>query len=133
MTDDETRVFNSYPEYRVFADSLVKDDPVKVAKNQQLRHLCTIYEQSLAQRYDVDPVRVLDVVAIFGTIGETNKRIAKESVRDLLFDINNIVVLEHRVTALTIYTIATIYTSEGHEQISTLIGEAVKCRTIRET
>jgi hypothetical protein len=133
MTDDETRVFNSYSEYRAFIDTLYKDDPAKAAKDQQLKHLCAVYEQSLSKRYDIDPSRVANVVAVFGSIGETNKRLTKEPMRDLLFNTDNIVILEYRVTQLTIYTIATIYTNEGQEQVSTLIGEAVKCRTIRET
>lgn len=132
MTENEVQVFNSHQEYRSFSIESFKNNPASAAKAAQLRRLSAAYDESLAKSLKIDLKYTANITAVFGTLQETNKRIRDDAVKELLLNLDNKIVLEYRVTALTTYIIATIHTKEGYEQLSTTIKEARNCVLIRE-
>jgi hypothetical protein len=90
----------------------------------QLNRLDTLHdtcEQDLARIYNVPRATVKDVCQIFGNASETVRRLADDATRNLLFDLNNKIILQIRDNSPRVCRVSTVWTPTTFHTITSAL------------
>jgi len=119
-----TIVFNSFNEYWVAMKRSHTNNATKLERLLKRKKLADTYEEALALKLEVDKTVVENIVTVFGTVREANRRLSDPYTREILFDLNNRVVVIAKDDGRMAQVIATVHMGEDYENIISTIREA---------
>ena len=91
------------------------------AQLNRIDALANTCEQDLARLYNVPVAAVKDIYHVFGNAREAVRRVTDDATRNLLFDLNNLVILQVRDNAPRICRVATVWTPTACHTITSTV------------
>jgi len=123
VRNTRTYAFNSLAGYWAHAfRTSTEAHKVKLAKYRETMDKCAAV---IARKYNVSPLLAENVVVVFGTIKDTISQIKDVAIRELIFDLDNRIVVEIKDTVNSSYNVATVHREYDYEVITTACTQKV--------
>lgn len=122
--------FNSFAEY--WARVMNRSTPQQLSQLLAARYLDNLCAREMAEKYGYSQVQTEDVVFLFGSIEKTREQLENVHNRELVFNLENRLVLEMVRTAQCHRHIVTVHRETDIEVIITTISEAPR-RPLNQT
>ena len=110
--------FNSFPEYWAYANSIAPASHRR--KLEKYKELGDIFSDTVAQQYGYTTEQTRNVHFLFGKIAIATKRLEDVSIRELVFQLENRIILEIKDTVDCVHIVVTVHRKDDFEIITTL-------------
>lgn len=121
IDNNGTHAYNSFDEW--FANQLRTASEAQKQKLLLQKQIGDIFSDATADRYGYDREQTKNVIFLFGSTTEANDRLKDIAIRELLFKLENRIVLEIADTIRGSHIIVTVYREEDFEILTTVVRQ----------